>query len=689
MVVTEPVPIGVARGRTPTARSRRTSAAVRSRDLLARVALTLNSSLGLKAVLGELTALTLTATGADRCSIFLLDRGRLLEPAVAAGGPADDAMWRTFRGLPPLDVNDVPGLATFLAEGRAVAVPEAGVCPLIPHAWVDAFAVRSAVMVPLHALGEPCGVLAVDYRHPYVAAPDEIDVLEVVASYAGLAVRNARLFDAERRRARVQTALAAAASELAAPHEPAVVARTVVAAYASMLDLDAAAVGLATGTGWAVTTADGSVLRVASADVPKPLRTLLAAAWRDGVRPVTVPCDDWLATIAGDPRRGTYVTLPLGASARHGIVVLAIAPRRVLRAEEYAAAEALAAVATAALERAHLHRRLEREARHASVLYELASTLPERADATSLVRRLNELLADDGVAVTSLRVRDRRLARHLGVAGALPAREPAEGQVVVPLRVGRRVVGELTFTSAGEGDEAYLEAVARGVAEVAMRGASASELEVAARDRAVAGERDRIAADLHDSVGQLFVGIGLLAQRSADELPGDSPWARRFLRLAEVSREGKWVIDDAVRALAFVPTVRRGLVETLRALARSVASDSGLSVVVETTGRPRRLGVEAEQALYRVAHQSLANAWRHARCSTVVIEVAYEPTCVTVSVRDDGTGLVHRESREDAGRGFGMTSMRRGVVAVGGTLRVANRAPRGAVVEARVPVGAR
>ncbi|HEX8002991.1 MAG TPA: GAF domain-containing protein [Mycobacteriales bacterium] len=682
MVVAEPVPIGAARGRARNGRGR--GSAARSRDLLARVALTLSSSLGLKAVLAELTALTLTASGGDRCSIFLLDDGRFLGPAVAVG-PRDEAMWRAFRALAPLDVQDVPGLAAFLADGHALAVPDAAVCPLIPHAWVDAFAVRSAVLVPLHALGEPCGVLAVDYRHPYAATADEVAVLEVVASYAGLAVRNARLFDAERRRARVQTELAAAAGTLASLTEPAAVARALVAAYPAMLDVPAAAAGLRAGGGWSVVTTAGAVARVGDGDVPAPVLGALTAAWDAAPRPVTLPHHPWLAGLVGDRARGSYVALPLGAGSRHGVVLLAVPPGRTLLAEEYAAAEALAAVATTTLDRVHLHRRLQREARHARVLYELASALPERAGATVLMRRLGELLADDGVTVTALRVRDRRLARHLGLAGAAPAREPAPGEVAVPLRVGRRVVGELVAACEGEADHAYLESVGRAVAEAAARGAAAAELEQAARDRAVVAERDRISAELHDGVGQLLVGIGLLAQRSADELPPGSPWAARFVRLVDASREGKWVVDDAVRALAFVPTAQRGLVEALRALARSVAADSGLSVVVRTEGRPRRLGVDAEHALYRVAHQALADAWRHARCTTVVVDVLYEPDAVNVVVRDDGAGLVHRLPNDAAG----LTGMRRGIVAAGGTLRVANRSPRGAVVQARVPVGAR
>lgn len=209
----------------------------------------------------------------------------------------------------------------------------------------------------------------------------------------------------------------------------------------------------------------------------------------------------------------------------------------------------------------------------------------------------------------------------------------------------------------------------------------------AARERSESDERERLAAELHDSVGELFVGIGMLARRAADELPADSPWAQRFGRLADLGRQGKWAVDDSVRALRCVPMRRRGLVEALRALGRSVGSDSGIDVAVRVEGRRRRLPVLTEHALFLVANQALANAWRHARCTCVDVAVDYGQDTVRLLVRDDGVGLAQRGA--EVVSGTGPTALRRMVVGVGGTLRMANEAPHGVLVEARVPGGTR
>jgi signal transduction histidine kinase len=250
------------------------------------------------------------------------------------------------------------------------------------------------------------------------------------------------------------------------------------------------------------------------------------------------------------------------------------------------------------------------------------------------------------------------------------------------MRLGRRLVGAVRVLPADiEGEElAFVEALAHGVAEVASRGALRAAVEDASRERAIAAERGRIAADLHDTAGQLFVAIGLLSRREAEHLPGDSPWQQKFTRLAELADTGKWEISRAIQALAFFPEARRGIAPSLRALARSYESDSGIETFVEVSGTPTRLSPRIERALYRVAHEALSNAWRHSRCNIVRICLDFETTDVRLRVLDDGVGI----RRVGSLIGVGIAGMRRSLTEVGGSLRLRPIKPHGTVVEARV-----
>ncbi len=658
--------------------------------LLHRVALALNSTLELRDVLGELATVTLEATGADRCSIFLLD-GDLLRPAVAVGVRPDEDLWSRFRALGPIDVRDLPLAQELIAAGHAVGVLDARAVELIPPAWVDAFDLRSVVVVPLLSEGHPSGLLALDYQDRHPLGAEESVLLESIAAHAGLAVRNARLFESTRRRAVLQQVLAGSAATLALPLEPAAIAQHVVDACTTMLDTDPAAIGLFDAHGARLTLLAGrrpvaARGAVPIAVVPDRIRLQLATEWAEALRPVWFGADAWFAEFGGDgaPAAERHLVLPLATSGQpRGALVLGFAHGRRPDNDQYAAVEALATIAAAALERAGLLRRMEQGVRRLDLLAGLGGLLAERTTSGAIVARLAEVLADDQVEVAGLVLRDRALARRLGWDAAAGDRVEPD-TVPVPMRLGRRTVGTMLVRPTGlePEDRAFLEALGRGVAETLARAAGRVELDESAQAKSAATVRDRYNAELHETVGELLVALGLLAHRAADELPPDSPWAERVLRLADIARDGKWALDQGDRALAHVPAARRGLPSALRGLARAVESDSGITVAVSVRGRPVAVGAAVEQALYRVAHEALAHAWRHAGCSLVSISLDYEADSTVLRVRDDGIGLELRAGEHHMGAG--VRAMRRAMGELGGTLRMTNARPRGVVVEARI-----
>src|SRR5438874_2116760 len=132
-------------------------------ELLERVALTLNSSLELREVLRSLAELVLETVGVDRCSLFLLEDGRL-RPAVAIGTRSEESLWSAFRAMGSVDLESIPGARPLLQAGRALPIEDPASCDLVPRTWTRRFSLRSLVLVPLLAGGEPSGLMAVDHR---------------------------------------------------------------------------------------------------------------------------------------------------------------------------------------------------------------------------------------------------------------------------------------------------------------------------------------------------------------------------------------------------------------------------------------------------------------------------------------------------------------------------------------------
>lgn len=669
--------------------------------LLERVALALNSTLELREVLRALAGITLEVTGAARCGLFLLE-GHTVEPAIAIGTVPDEDLWGEFRamGRVPLDV--IPAAWEHLLQGRAVPVRDASTSALIPSSWRERFDLKTVALVPLLAMGEPCGLMGVDYQAWHEFGDDEIRLLEAIGMYAGVGIRNARLFDSTRRRARLQEALAAGAAALVSPLEAEGIALGLADAYSRLLNARLCAIALIEEDLTHVRTlashgVRSSGSRIPMADIPERLRSKLVDPPDPVPRSVDFGGDSWLSGLLDESTTiARFLVLPLlmGDRVRGGIL-LGFDAATELDEEERGAAEALASMAAAALERSMLLEKLEQQLRRVEVLHGLGSALAEQAKAVTLVRRLNELLGDDGIEIVGLSFRGRPLQRRLG--GLEPTSQErtmwrtggdsatlSDGTIAIPMKLGRRPIGAVRVRPAdlAHEDRSFIAALASGVAEVASRGALRTEVEEAGRERAVASERDRIAADLHDTAGQLFVAIKLLAQQQAEQIPADSPWAARFRRFAELADRGKWEIDQVIRALAFFPAARRGLVPAIKSLSRNFEMDSGINVLVSVEGAPARLTPQVERALYRTSHEGLANAWRHARCSTVLIDLTFDKEEILLSVTDDGVGL--GQALDEEGPRAGIANMRKSVEEVGGSFRIRAAKPRGLRLEARV-----
>jgi signal transduction histidine kinase len=668
---------------------------------LERIALALNSTLELREVLRALAGETLSLAGAGRTSLFLISDGALV-PAASRAAHADDELWEAFQRMAPIPLT--AERSALMALGQVLVVDDpAGICP--PE-WIERFDLHCLVMVPLLAGDVPCGLMTIDFPQSRRLDERELGLLQAIGSFAGVAVRNARTYEAARRTARLQAGLAEAAGALSFALPPDEVAGRLCAAATDLLGVRRSAVAMLNGRRRMVSPLLGrdhsSSTTISLDDVPERIQRRLDEAWRSGSgRACVFEGDAWLASMLGDDLDAAVVIVPLMIEGRAaGAAMLTLDPEDAHDAELRAVVEALAAIAGAALERHALVQRQQQQLDRRDILYGLSSALAERADARRLVDTLNVLLAHLGVEVAGMAFRARALVRHLG--GDVPTTEEKaawsvdagptllhDGTFAVPMRLGRRLVGSLRVRAEDLDDDdlAFLEALAAGVAAVAHRGALRSSSEEASRERAVAAERDRIAADLHDTVGQQFVALGLMANRLVEHLPSGSPWAARVGRLAEMASGGKFEVDQAVRALAFVPAARRGLVPAVRGLCRLVGLDSGLDIVVSVTGRPVRLPATSERALYRVVHEALTNAWRHARCTTVAVQITFERETVGVTVRDDGVGLGVGD--ESIHTGNGLWSMRRTIGEVDGTVRVRNAKPRGAEVSATVPRGAR
>jgi len=90
--------------------------------------------------------------------------------------------------------------------------------------------------------------------------------------------------------------------------------------------------------------------------------------------------------------------------------------------------------------------------------------------------------------------------------------------------------------------------------------------------------------------------------------------------------------------------------------------------------------LQAEQALFRVLQEALANVARHSRASKVVVNLRSENDFVKLGIEDNGTGF----DAEKIVRGVGLDSMRERLAAVNGKLEVTSQKAKGTCITATI-----
>jgi signal transduction histidine kinase len=222
----------------------------------------------------------------------------------------------------------------------------------------------------------------------------------------------------------------------------------------------------------------------------------------------------------------------------------------------------------------------------------------------------------------------------------------------------------------------------------AERAAEAEAVQAGEIQRAVAGERVKIARELHDVVAHAMSVIAVRSGVARMVIDTQPEQAREALSIIETTtrrtlHEMRLLLgvlrdpDDQTADLAPAP----GLDDVDRLLREIEVS--GVSVDVEFVGTPRPLPAVVDLSAYRIIQEALTNVVRHAGPTTARVKITYRPTLIEIAISDDGpaSGSAPGPTLAREGTGHGIIGMKERTALLGGTLR-AEHCDRGYRVEA-------
>jgi signal transduction histidine kinase len=198
---------------------------------------------------------------------------------------------------------------------------------------------------------------------------------------------------------------------------------------------------------------------------------------------------------------------------------------------------------------------------------------------------------------------------------------------------------------------------------------------------AVHEERQRLAEQLHDTVGAMLFTIGAGVRRLGVDLSDDPDLLARLKVIERQTVEATAMFRESLQAL-HAPPDSLALAVSVRADARCFEERTGVPTRLVVADDLPALPASRASVLVAVVREALLNVEKHARAGAVLVNVFRTHGGVSVAVQDDGVGLpADWEAR--AGLGFAAATGRLG--RVGGRIRIDGNGDGGVTVRAWIP----
>ena len=198
-------------------------------------------------------------------------------------------------------------------------------------------------------------------------------------------------------------------------------------------------------------------------------------------------------------------------------------------------------------------------------------------------------------------------------------------------------------------------------------------------------ERRRIGQDLHDGLGQMLTGIGLLSQNLTRQLEQrDVPEAESAAEITELVKDADQYARDLARGLTPVDLEASGLVAALQRLVANAERLFDIECVFEEVGSALIYNGTAATHMYRIAQEAVSNAVRHGKASRIKISLASGSEQVRLRIQDNGVGFPDEEA-DDEGEGMGVRIMNYRARIIGGTLEISSSLDSGTIVTCTLP----
>lgn len=192
-------------------------------------------------------------------------------------------------------------------------------------------------------------------------------------------------------------------------------------------------------------------------------------------------------------------------------------------------------------------------------------------------------------------------------------------------------------------------------------------------------ERNRLAMEIHDTLGHALTGI-ITGIEACTMLMDAAPEATKvqLQAIAEVARQGMTDVRRSIKALRPDVLEKMDLKTALTQMIEEMRRSTNVSILYECKTPLNCFNEDEENAIYRVVQESITNSIRHGRADRIKVQISRKYDMLGIRIEDNGCGCSKIQ------KGFGLNHMEERLGLLEGTLSY--HGEHGFVVEAQIPI---
>ncbi len=195
------------------------------------------------------------------------------------------------------------------------------------------------------------------------------------------------------------------------------------------------------------------------------------------------------------------------------------------------------------------------------------------------------------------------------------------------------------------------------------------ELAEAHRRAGAAGERERFAHEIHDTLTQTLTAVVMLTERAKEEVATNPEAAVTSVAFAErTARQALAETRSLIAEGRGLEVGADGLADRISRLCTRFAEETDLRVGTEISGELDAIDRPDQVVLLRCLQEALANVRKHAQAAAVLVEVTTVDG-ITLAITDDGIGFPDEVSAATE-RGYGLAGIASRLALSNGTLKI-------------------